>query len=299
MKIKLIKNSILLSLAFFLLACNSNVETPSYVYIESVDFAAGDEQGTSSSKIPDVWVTANGTSLGTYQLPALVPVLASGKTELIFEAGIKLNGLSVQRPKYPLYTLYKETVTLVKGRVDTISPSFSYQTSVKFSFIEDFESAGLKFYSIPGSAELKKTQDSSLIFHYRNEPNNFSGIIELPDADTIHYFDIRTTSPIYLNSNSVSECFVEINYCFTQNVEIGLYCYSSSSSVTTKQVPIANIVGTQDNLTWNKVYINLTDEMADATINMGMTHFNIYMKSGISRGNTARFLFDNIKVVYR
>jgi hypothetical protein len=91
---------------------------------------------------------------------------------------------------------------------------------------------------------------------------------------------------------------VELNFCFDANVEIGMYCHYPNSSIKTEQIPIANIIGRENNTEWNKIYVNLADEMAVAT-NKNMTHFDIYMKCGIPKGEKAKFLFDNIKIVHR
>lgn len=296
MKINWIINGILVIVGFLLLNCNPKVEIPAYIYVENVSFSAKNEQGTSSAKIPDIWVAVNGKSIGVYQLPALFPVIAEGGTQLWIEAGIKLDGLSQQRPKYPFYSMYKENINLTKGKIDTIVPEFRYLDSLKFPLIEDFESAGLKFSSVPNSAELKKTNDNNLIFHNGNEPNTYSGIIELPTADDISFFEIKTTSALWLNSYSATYCFVELNFCFTENVEIGMYCYYKSSSP--RQIALTNIIGKENNTEWNKIYVNLTKEMGDATA-AGMTHFEVYMKSGIPKGKTARYLFDNIKLIHQ
>ena len=300
MKIKWINNGIWAIIGLLFWTCNSKVEIPAYIYVENVDFIITDPtlQGSSSSKITDVWVTVNGKNIGAYQLPALLPVIAEGNTELIFEAGIKLNGLSQQRPKYPLYTIHKEVINLRKGEIDTVFPVFKYQEIVKFPIIEDFENAGLKFFSIDSGVVLRKTNDNSLVFRNGNEPNNFSGIIELPASDNIYFFEIKTTSPLMFNSSSAIDCFVELNFCFTQNVDIGIYCHYPSAS--SKQVPIITIIGQENNTEWNKIYVNLTKEMVDATTStFGMTHFDVYMKSGVPKGKTARYLFDNIKIVHR
>lgn len=306
MKIKRIKNIIPAILGLLFLSCNPKVEVPAYIYIdvEGISFVAESEQGSASSKITDVQVTVildKMDEIGTYKLPALFPVIAEGNTELIFWAGIKLNGLSQQRTIYPLYKELRKMLNLKKGQIDTISLEFSYYDNVKFPLIENFESAGLKFSPIEGSAELKKTNVDSFLFHHHNEANSFSGKIELPASDSIYFFEIRTAAPLNFNATSAKYCFVELNFCFTENVEIGMYChYPPNSSVRTQQVAIVNIKGEEKYMKepeWNKIYVNLTKEMVDATA-MGMTHFDIYMKSGIQRGKTARFLFDNIKIAH-
>jgi hypothetical protein len=93
---------------------------------------------------------------------------------------------------------------------------------------------------------------------------------------------------------------MELNFCFDVNVEVGMYChFSPSSGIKTQQIPIANIIGRPDNSEWNKIYINFTDEMRTATASNGMINFDVYMKCGIKEGENAKFLFDNIKIVYR
>ncbi|MDR2408736.1 MAG: hypothetical protein LBE13_11580 [Bacteroidales bacterium] len=299
---RLITSIVLTASLFFLFSCNPKVEIPAYIYVEKIDFTATDfeKEGTSSYKIASIEVTVNGKNIGTYALPALLPVIASGNTDISIAAGIKLNGLALQRPVYPLYTTHKETINLTKGKIDTISPLFHYDKSITFDIIEDFESAGLKFSPVEGSATLNKTQDNSLLFHYPNEKNEFSGIIQLPYEDTVYHFEIKTTAPIYLTANSVKvACFVELNYCFSENVEIGIYAHSSSSSsLISRQYSICYIMGTS-NLEWGKIYVNLTDIINSATVDMTMTHFDIYMKCGVSKNKTGRFLFDNIKVIHQ
>ncbi|MDR0603220.1 MAG: hypothetical protein LBG80_02820 [Bacteroidales bacterium] len=297
---KLITSIVLTISLFCLFSCNPKVEIPAYIYVEKIDFIATNTEGTSSHKIANIWVIVNGKDIGTYALPALVPVIANGNTDITIVAGIKLNGLASQRPRYPMYTSYIEKVNLAKGKIDTISPVFHYNEDVTFDILEEFESAGLTFSPGEGSAPLNKTQDTSLMFHYPNEMNNFSGIIQLPFEDTVYHFEIKTKEPLHLNANSVKvACFVEMNYCFSEDVEIGVYAHSSSSSVSVpQQYSICNIMGTS-NLEWGKIYVNLTDIINSATVNMSMTHFDIYMKCGISRNKTGRFLFDNIKVIHR
>jgi hypothetical protein len=278
------------------------MEIPAYIYVEKVIITTKlNEEGTASAKIPNIYVSVNGTEIGTYQLPALIPVIASGKTNLTIMPGIKLNGLSAQRPPYPVFKPYTINLTLTKEKIDTLIPSFTYQNNVQFLLMEDFESAGLKFSPDSGSAPLEKTQDTFLLFRHANEVNRFSGIITLPYADTLPFFEIKTTSPLYFTYPGDFYYFVEINYCFSQNVEIGLYCHSADQ--TPRQVPIVIVKG-QENLQWEKeppwekIYVNLTDEISAAYSQTQMTHFDIYMKSSVPVGKTARYLFDNIKIVY-
>jgi len=274
------------------------MEIPSYLWIDSVDFQITDEvqQGTASQKITDVWVTANGKNLGMYQIPARIPVLEHGVTRLSIDAGVMYGGIPQIRVKYPFFTSHTLTADLQKGRIDTLTPSFKYTDFTKF-IIEDFESAGILYQAHGTSAPLRKTNDKDLVFHHPKEDNHYSALIELPYNDTIHHFEIRTVNPInltYLNSNY---CLMEINFCITHNVEIGMIAHSALSTVPAQQIPLANLSGNK-NPEWKKVYVNFTKEIGEAS-SYQMKNFDVYIRATIPFSEKdARFLFDNIKIVY-
>ena len=290
----------------FVSGCDPKMEIPSYIWIDSVSFQVADEatQGTASHKITDVWVTANGKGLGLYQIPTRIPILESGPTRLTIDAGIMLGGVSITRFPYPFYTPYSlPSINLKKGQIDTLIPSFTYTALTKFIFIEDFETAGIKFKPYGKSAPMTKTNDESLKFHYPKEKNNYSGIIELPyknDSATVYHFEIRTVTPVELTYNGMRDCLMELNFCITDSVEIGMIIHSVNPSSLDRQVPLANLYGINktegEKPIWKKVYVNFTQDIGKAT---DMKNFDIYIRSTIRSGEKARFLFDNIKLLYQ
>jgi len=292
----------------FVSGCDPKMEIPSYIWIDSVSFQVTDEvlQGTASHKITDVWITANGKGLGMYQIPARIPILESGPTRLTIEAGIMLGGVPQTRYSYPFYTPYTlPSINLIKGKIDTLIPSFTYTNLTRFKTecMEDFESAGIKFKTHGTSAPLKKTNDVNLIFHYPKEKNNYSGIIELPyknDSATVYHFEIRTVTPVELTYNGMRDCLMELNFCITDSVEIGMIIHSVNPSSPDRQVPLANLYGINktegEKPIWKKVYVNFTQDIGKAT---DMKNFDIYIRSTIRSGEKARFLFDNIKLLYQ
>jgi hypothetical protein len=283
------------------------MEVPSYIWIDSVAFHVTDEvvQGTASHKITDVWISANGKNLGMYQIPARIPILESGAVRLSIDAGVMHGGKSQMRYKYPFYTTYTlSSVNLKKGQIDTLYPSFTYTDYTQFYLIEDFESAGIKFKTYGTSAPLTKTSDKDLIFHHPKEINNYSGYIELPyknDSATVYHFEIRTVNPVELTYLNADYCLLEINFCITNHVEIGMIRHSANPSIPDKQIPLANLSGidkTQNQKPiWKKVYVNFTQEIGEASASQ-MKNFDIYIRSTIASNDKAQYLFDNIKVVY-
>ena len=137
-----------------------------------------------------------------------------------------------------------------------------------------------------------------MVFRYLKETNNYSGIIELPHNDTIKYFEIRTINPVNWTANSIAYCLMELNFCITDDIEIGMILYSANSAFPNQQIPLANLIGTKENPQWKKAYINFTQAIGEEGTRYQMKNFDIYIKTYSPVNGKARFLFDNIKLVY-
>ncbi len=283
--------SLLIAIACFY-GCNPKVGVPSYLYIDSLSFSCSESQGTSSCRIPDIRVVVNGDDRGSYVLPAAVPILQAGNSQIRLWTVVYKNGLPQQRVVNYLYSMYETNRLLRTGQIDTLRPSFTYAEGTQFYFIEDFESAGNKF-SASGKSYSINT-DSTLLMHVAGEQNTRSGIITFDDSDTNRYFEMRTISHVYLVGTSTTFCFLELNCSSTQTIEVGMYI-NNTQTQGSRQRTIANITATSDRATWRKLYINFSEEMA----NMGNyeTNFDVYIKGYASSGKDT-FLLDNIKLVY-
>ena len=312
---KLYQGTIAVIVCVFFWSCNPQMEIPSYIWIDSVDFQVSDptSQGTASHRITDVRVTANGQSLGFYQLPAKIPILESGSTKLNIHACIMEGGVSIKRREYPFYTPYIVTADLKKGEIDTLRPSFKYtdgEHGAQFINIENFESAGMLYVAYGQSAPLNRTSDNALMFHFPKEINNYSGLVELPYyndtlKENVYFFEIRSINPIELNAFTLNTCLMELNFRITHHVEIGMIAHSALSTIADRQIPLANLTGYDDinntsvsNNVWKKVYINFTDQILNYSSNYQMKNFDVYIRATVEEKKQARFLFDNIKMVY-
>ena len=282
---------VLLTLGLY--SCDEHMSVPSYLRIDSTTLHTNYYlQGTSSANISDVWVTVNGKSMGGYELPATVPIFASGTSNIKIEAGIKMNGQVISRPTYPFFTIDEYTMDLQPTQVYTLAPSFSYLSSTVFEFKEDFEDAGIKFEPVENSVSLSKTSDPALIFKHLNEHSRYSGMIELLPEDST-YFEVQTSVSF---PRKMTYCFLEMNYRFTHNVEVGIYYHYNGRNY---QYPVCGIYGSTErggDFSWKKIYVNLTDVMNANSLMI--TDFEIYFKGIKNRQDTALYLFDNIKVLY-
>src|SRR6266481_1051492 len=74
---------------------------PSYLQVDNITLHTDlSTQGSSSSKISDVWVTVDGLVQGIYELPAKFPLLFDGSHRVQLKGGIILNGISDTRAPY-------------------------------------------------------------------------------------------------------------------------------------------------------------------------------------------------------
>ena len=270
-------------------SCDRKMSVPAYIYVDSVamhtQYAA---QGSASSCVTDVWVTVDGKNTGVYELPAMIPVLASGSVKVQLQAGIKKNGISSLRPAYPFYAPYICFASLVKGKTDTIVPAFSYQSSVSFDFKEDFEDAGIKFSGVDTSIGMSKISDRKMIFSYPGEANHYSGCIALGPDDT--YFEVMTSTAL---KKQRTYTFLEMDYSITGDIEVGIYYHINGRSI---QTPIGGVYRTAsiDRCHWKKIYINLTEAVNG---NSYVSDYEVYIKAVKSQSDSAVYLFDNIKIV--
>ena len=98
---------------------------PSVIYIDELSLNVNPGEGTDSHKITEVWVYTNGQMLGAFDLPARIPVLNQGNTDVLMFAGIKNNGISSTRIRYPFYTTFDTTIAFAAGTEHEIHPRFS------------------------------------------------------------------------------------------------------------------------------------------------------------------------------
>jgi hypothetical protein len=100
MKVRLLFSSVALFLGgVFFSACeiiNPTEDTPSYLKINKIRLDARksstENYGTESNNISDAWVFVNGKLIGTFELPATIPVLVSGEAKIEVLPGIYGDG---------------------------------------------------------------------------------------------------------------------------------------------------------------------------------------------------------------
>lgn len=263
-------------LVFTVSACSKklpNNGVPYYLIIDTVSLSTNSAtQGSASSKIDQIWVEVGSQNLGVWELPARIPVLAEpGNYKVLITAGVKNKGISGQRLKYPFYASESYTVTLGNTQEIKLSPIFKYFDITQFIINESFETSN-NFGS-----NMNIVSDAN-VFEGTN-----SGVITAPPLNSVE----AMSNNVIIPTGSVA--FIELNYKSNIAFRVGYEYYYSGTTVRNTQVTVNG----RD--TWNKLYIELTGDIAKTQAD----EFRFYINTDNGDSTTTGQIYiDNFKVVY-
>jgi hypothetical protein len=259
---------------------------PAYISIDQFSVATDPTlQGSSSSKITDAWVYVDNNLLGAYELPCRIPVLKQGQSEILLGAGIKVNGISSLRSPYVFFKLYSENANLVPGETSFFNPQVSYFDSLSFPLLANFD-------DISGNKLESTSISDTNIFITTNPSKTFEGngsqiVTLLRDSG---YIEFQTVDAYDLPKQG-TPVYAELNYKCTHILSVGIAAYYPLSN-TRKQLVI-NLNPTD---TWNKVYLNLTNQVSTE---IGAANYRLFFFVEKLRGTgPAEILIDNLKIIH-
>jgi len=269
-------------IGFFIMMTSCNIinpdeEIPSYIYVPSADLNTNpSKEGVSTHAIKDVWAYNKGEYLGTYTLPATIPVLKEGKESIELIAGIEVNGISTTRAQYPFFLQVQEKISLTPKKFDTLRPTFQYQQSTQFPFIEDFDE-GNGFFNLN---RVESMNDPEVKY------GEGAGYLHIPaSSDTTYYFESKDPFNVPAEGAPV---FLELDYKSDVDITAGLRLIRGNKSSDQYKLGLRD----QDN--WNKIYINYTPEITKSNANQ----VKILFKVRINQINEdAEVYVDNVKLV--
>jgi hypothetical protein len=255
-------------------------DIPAYIHIDHFDLTTDPAtEGSSSHKITDAWVYLDDQLLGCYELPATLPVLASGEHEIKVRGGIKQNGISSTRVQYPFYTFYTTTVNFVPGNTTTLQPVVSYFQGTTFKWLENFESSGTTIATGPYTSDTSVVQQSTVVFE-----GNKSGAVTLT-ASRPAFFCSSAAS--YSLPAGEQKTWLELNYKTDHVFTVGVVSYNPSLS-NYETIALYPTDGS-----WNKIYIDLSPQVSGHS-----GPFNISFAMLLTEGTSANLYLDNIKLVH-
>ena len=255
----------------------------SYIHIDSISVLTNNSsQGSNSKKVSDAWVLYDNVYLGTFPLPADIPLIGDGNHSIIVKAGIIENGIASSRSAYPKYSSFDTTLLLSTTNTISLLPRVTYGDAVTFPQIEDFDDASL-------SLVTTTTGNTPLTITAQSDSNAFEGNSGNAMLDETHnIFEVASSSAFTLPLSTLS--YVELNYKGDQEFNIGVFITTTSGIIKTTLLTL------RESTSWKKVYVNLNDlggVSADGINYKIFLHAQKPLLLAVSN-----LYFDNFKVVY-
>jgi len=226
-------------------ACRKSA-VPSYLYVPAFDFEVLSNQGTSSNNFTEVWMYKDEQPLGVFALPALIPVIHEGDADIKFFAGIKNNGISDTRIRYPFITAFDTTLNFISGNTDTIVPHFKYDDLCTIEQ-QGFESGNFLVELAGNGGVFSAVTEDNLVFE-----GNRSGMGLLTSGSGKIYFKDDTNRDF----TGGQMYFLEMNYSCNNKMSVGLLV-TEASGITKELALIVNPTQSADGIPiWKKIYVD-------------------------------------------
>lgn len=223
---------------------NPDEQIPAFLCIDTIAINPGTNQGTEMHDIVDAWVYANQELIGVYELPAVVPILATGPTDIRIEPGIKLNGQSATRWSNEFFLDYEQSIELFPDSVICINPTLPFQNSVEIPWVEDFEIASQVSLTTTSLSE----ENVQIVSGEEAFQGNSAKLSLSPDKNA---FECRSAGTFSLPAAG-ADVILEFTYKCNHQFVVSLNSFTSTGTVSTGLV---SLFPTDE---WRHVYISLT-----------------------------------------
>jgi len=264
---------------------NPEEEIPAFVHIDEFSFTTVEGQGYPVHSLTDAWVFVDEEFIGTYELPATIPILSAGPTNLRIEPGVRVSGLVGQRSVNPFMRKYTGTVSLFPDSQVVINPAITYEDWVTFKWMEDFE------------------EDAG--FSISNTTNSEGSVQRVPDPEAYVGNSMKMSIPagsnfmecssnlFYVLPTAAAPVFLEFTYRNNNSMYVGLISRTLSGFTQT------SILVLNPSEEWKHVYVNLTETVSSSTLVGALGHqvfFGFIRDEGVE-GEAYAYL-DNIKMMH-
>ncbi len=258
---------------------NPEEDIPSYIHIDSIALNADYK---APYNISDAWLYVNGNLQGVFELPATIPVLAGGINGVQIAPGIKINGIALTRMAYPFFELYETNIELFRDSVISISPVTSYKGTTKWE--ENFEDIGYTLQATGNSdTTVNRITDPAEVFQG-------TGCAQFALSAEQTAIEVISSNTFQLPKGGTA-VFLEIHYKCNNTFSVGIFSNTVSQLV---QIPPSLVINPREE--WNRIYINLTNEVSAQA---QAIDYNIYFYMEKDGGNaTAEAYVDNIRLVH-
>lgn len=264
---------------------NPDEPIPAYIRIDSIQkFTTPATQGSASHKISDAWIFVNDQSIGAFEIPCLVPVLQQGKSKVVVRAGIRINGIAALRFPFPFYDFYTEEVQLTADSITILKPRVTYFPDVNFAYRANFDDpSGITLEPLPSSdTSIWVTNNPAQVFE------GFGSATSVLTRDSsVMAFQSTVVMDLPKNNRTV---YLEMDYKVSGQLDVGLVTLAPGNTFARASLTLNPTDG------WNKVYVNLTENVSLTPNAIG---YRLYFRAMKEPGNPPLELFlDNLKVLY-
>ncbi len=284
------KHTLLFGIALLLLSsCVKNNPKPAWIKIEKWQLEANPllsgAEGELNHNFTEAWVYVDNKIIGVFELPIKIPLLSEGEKEIVVFPAIKNNGISSTKKIYPFVESFRITKNLIKGETVNITPVTRYSSITTFAFVEDFESASIKFTTDPNSnANIQQ------ILHTDAGKTGYCGHVSLNQTDSL--WTGITHDAMQLPKQG-AEVYLEIEYKNTNDVLTGVLAITLPGTIKTHPHIRLN---KQTNPVWKKTYIDLKEIVSYST---DADYFEQFLQMVIDPSASSTDVYiDNIKVIH-
>lgn len=273
--------SVLLSFS----GCPADLEiAPAIIVLDDLVFDAGAFPGGSTANITEVWAFSGEEFIGAFPLPARIPVLKAGPTDIRLEAGVRQNGISSTPEFYEFYTPIERTLDLVPGEViDLGSQTVTYRNDVQFGFIEDFEANRDRVFIniVRGTLGLAAQQEVV-------RSGEFSGVIALGEDNE----EVLLSSDMVFRDLLDPRPYVWLEVDFRSDAPTRFGISGNDGGFETLRFFDPGFFPRTE---WTKIYFNLSETIFRSELEEYRFDINTILPDDLTEGNV---YLDNIKLLY-
>lgn len=262
---------------------NPEEQIPSFLCIDTIAINPTSLQGTDDHDIVDAWVFENEKLVGVYELPAVVPILKSGESDIRIRPGVKVNGQVGSRWAVEFLEDYIGTIELFEDSVVCVNPTLTFKPNVVIPWQEDFESSSLITLT---ATDL--SQENVLVITGEEAYQSKTALLRLPAGED--FFECKSAEAFPLPDAGAS-VILEFTYKCNHVFNVGLL---SGNSSTTVQTPILQINPTDE---WKHIYVSLTQTASAIFTATGHAPFFWYIREE-GMDDEIKVYIDNIRVLH-
>ncbi len=253
-------------------------ENPMFISLKDPSLVTFSNEGSNSHKILDIWVSADGRSIGVFEMPDTIPVFDQNSiTSMQYFAGIRRNGTMNDHWQYPFYERITISYDYEPEVIKSDPLEFSYRDDVVFSLVENFTGTHTFTVDVDGDSSTRVQQVNEGCFE------GACGLITL-ETDTS---EIEVASGIGLEGLPVDGTPVYLELDYKNEVEFSIGLQGELGNLELEQY----IIELKPSSEWNKIYLDFTDLLQQS----GLETYRVLFGSNSGPG---KIYLDNVKLLH-